>query len=164
MPSEEFFRSVQAIMKMPAEDLPYLYGVLTEAMRTQGLPVTTKGEMINTGLLVQQAMKLLNSKIELTGWEMALLAGVILQFGDFAGNGQMDVTFDSRSITGELRRYPERNISNITSVTDSLRERNFIEDAEAAREKGAHRSFKVTIRGQNEVLKLWDRHEKSLAA
>jgi hypothetical protein len=164
MPSEEFFLSVQAIMKMPAEDLPYLHGVLQEAMRKQGLPMTAKGEVIDTSLLTQRALQLLNEKVELTGWEMALLAGVLLQFGDFTGADGSEISFESRSITGELRRYPHRNIANITSVMDSLVERVLVEVADGVRDKGAHRSYRITPKGQSEAHKLCEKNLRSAGA
>lgn len=164
MPSEEFFRSLQSIMKMPPEDLPYLHGVIVEQMKLAGLPMTPSGDVINTSDLVKKSVTLLNSKADLTGWEMALLAGVILQYGGFNGGSAGEGTFDSRSITGELRRYEDRTIANITSATDSLRERGLVDEMDSAREKGAHRSFRLNVKGQNEALKLCSRHEKSAAA
>lgn len=163
MPSEEFFNCVQAVMKMPTDDLPYLHVIVTEAMRKQGIPITAQGQQINTAVLTANAVKLLQSGVELTGWETALLAGVILQFGGFTGAGVSEAAFDSRSITGELRRYPDRTIANITSATDSLRERGLLEE-DGTREKGAHRTFRLSLKGQNEALKLWDRHATSVAA
>lgn len=163
MPSEEFFSCVQAVMKMPVGDLPYLHAVVTEAMRKQGIPVTGQGQPINTETLTNNAMMLLQSTVDLTGWETALLAGVILQFGGFTGSGVSEAAFDSRSITGELRRYPNRGIANITSATDSLRERGLLEE-DGTREKGAHRTFRLSPKGQNEALRLWDRHASAVAA
>ncbi len=157
MPSEEFFQSVQAIMKMPAEDLPYLHGVIQEAMRKHGVLPTAKSEGADPAILAQRAIKLLNTEAELMGWEMALLAGVLLQFGDFSGAEQPEGTFDSRSITGELKRYAGRSIANITSSMDTLVERSFAEVS--ARDKGAHRSYRITPKGQAEAGKIWDRQQ-----
>jgi hypothetical protein len=157
MPSEEFFQCVQAIMKMPAEDLPYLHGVLQESMRRHGVPLTAKGEMIDTGALAQRALSVLNGGGELTGWEMALLAGVLLQFGQFSGAEGGEVVFDSRAITGELRRYQNRGIANITSVMDILTERLLVEVADGVRDKGAHRSFRLTGKGQGEAFRICEK-------
>jgi hypothetical protein len=164
MPSEEYLLCVQAIMKMPAEDLPYIQGVLQEAMKKQGAGFGGKADSIDTAVLAQRSLKLLNTNSELTGWEMALTAGVLLQFGEFSGAESSEVTFDSRSITGELRRYPSRTIANITSAMDSLVDRNLVEVVDGARDKGAHRSFRITVKGQIEAQKLCDKHFKQLGA
>jgi len=96
---------------------------------------------------------------------MALLAGAVVQYGGFNAAGAVEADIESRAITAELRRYAPRNIANITSVTDSLRERGLIDESDAgSREKGAHRSFRINYKGQQEVLKIWSRFEKSLAA
>ncbi len=164
MPSEEFLLSVQAIMKMPAEDLPYLQGVLQEAMRKHGVSAGGKADSIDTAALAQRSLKLLNTNNELTGWEMALLAGVLLQFGEFSGAESSEVTFDSRSITGELRRYPARTIANITSAMDSLVDRNLVEVVDGARDKGAHRSYRITVKGQTEAHRLCEKNLKHSGA
>jgi hypothetical protein len=162
MPSDDFFRSVQAILKMPADDLPYLYGVITERMRTLNLPVGQVGESLDVETLTKRVLELLQSKVDLTGWETALMAAVVVQFGGF-GDGAED-SFDSRAVTSELRRYAHRSIANITSAMDSLRERSFVEATDSSKEKGAHKSYRINHRGLQEASKILDRSLKSAHA
>ena len=165
MASEGFLLCVREIMKMSPDDLDHLQGVVLAAMETKGLTQTARPPAIDFPDLVKKAMALLHSSAELTGWEMALLAGAVVQYGGFNAAGAVEADIESRAITAELRRYTPRNIANITSVTDSLRERGLIDESDAgAREKGAHRSFRINYKGQQEVLKIWGRFEKSLAA
>ena len=165
MASEGFLLCVREIMKMSPEDLDHLQGVVLAAMETKGLAQMARPPAIDLPDLVKKAMDLLHSTAELTGWEMALLAGTVVQYGGFNTTGAEEAGIESRAITAELRRYTPRTIANITSVTDSLRERGLIDESDAgAREKGAHRSFRINYKGQQEALKIWSRFEKSMAA
>lgn len=165
MADSPYLHCTSQIAKLTLEELTSLQALVLMAMQAKSYTGLTALPAIDLEDLVKKAMQLLNSPLDLTGWETALLVGVVVQCGGFYDASSTDDAIDSRSITMELRRYAPRSIANITSVIDTLRERNFLEEAAAAsREKGAHRTFRINLRGQQEALKIWGRCEKSLAA
>lgn len=124
-------------------------------MARRGIEMPETGSKIDPQEIAKRAMDTLRKGENLVGWEMALLAGVLTVFGTQYGLGQEDF-FASRDVTNELNRL-EKSIANITTVMDTLVERGLVENAESESRKGAHKSFKVTSRGQAEVLRIWQR-------
>ncbi|MBP7948354.1 MAG: hypothetical protein KA004_01775 [Verrucomicrobiales bacterium] len=155
MPSEYFFRALDAVYGTPDEDLPYLYGVLTKEMSRRGMRMPETGGLTPQEELAGKAMVTLQRGDNLVGWEMALLAGVVTLFGTQFGKGEVEA-FASRDVTNELNRV-QKTIANITSVMDTLQERGLVETVEGDAKKGAHKSFKVTAKGEAETMRIWQR-------
>lgn len=157
--SEEFFQCFQLALKLSPDELSSHYTLVENLLKSKGMAPQTAAETVDFQALVKKCVALLNSEMELLGWEMALLAGEILQNGNFSGAPIPAESFESRGITGELRRYDNRSIANVTSVMDTLKEKGFAEETDNAREKGAHRSYRINTRGHAEVMKIWKRAE-----
>ncbi len=161
MPSDQLVRAVEAINGMPVEELPYLEMILRQAILRSGAnPGGIGSPLMDTQDLAQKSADTLrDTGADLTGWEMALLAGVMLQYGTQFNLGMDE--FESRQVTGELRRYT-RTLSNITSAMDSLVERELVEVVSDIK-KRSHKSFRVTPKGRTEAMRIWRRsaQEKS---
>jgi hypothetical protein len=163
MPSASFKTIVEQLPKVLAAELPYLQLLIEQEIARAG---TEAGEVVaelNFEQLAEQANSmLLAATVELNGPEVALLVGVVLQYGSQFGQATSN-EFESRQVSSEMRRY-HRTVSNITSTMDSTKEKGWVELTADSDKKGSHKEYRVTHRGCVEVMRLWKRNEPTVAA
>lgn len=153
-PSPNFLKILAMLPQLTGSELKYLSAMVGAYAGKSGAEADELQLVVPDETRAERALQLLRTSETLSGPENALLASVVTQYGTQYGGGQEDA-FDSRSITQELRRV-NSTISNITSVMDSLVEKNWVENLDEGR-KGSHREYRLTQRGAAEALKICKR-------